>query len=337
MKKGRINFIAGMLVMALLSGLVGTAFAVSWRQETATLNYGNIKVTLNGETVPLVNETGGTVEPFAINGTTYLPIRAISSALGLDVEWDGETNTAVLSGGSKADADVAFYSHFSVPALDNIVGSDALIDEYLLETGDSIAYSYDPSKVINKNYLDEYASLLLDCGFTRAIPADGDALCYKNAVSGITVVVNTDLTDYITVLVMNLPDENSSGVDSETLRRVWDAYRIASDIYENSLWAVSELEFAGSTSSSVKEITDHFYECTEAYNEQDRDYNEIVGTAYSYLYDMLSPGEELMYSLAKYKASPSASEHSNFYDYFGQVQEAYFSLAHFYDDYIYSL
>ena len=32
-----------------------------------------------------------------INGTTYLPSRAVATALGLDVSWDSTTNTAVLS------------------------------------------------------------------------------------------------------------------------------------------------------------------------------------------------------------------------------------------------
>jgi hypothetical protein len=31
-----------------------------------------------------------------VDGTTYLPVRAVASALGLAVEWDGETNTVRL-------------------------------------------------------------------------------------------------------------------------------------------------------------------------------------------------------------------------------------------------
>ena len=37
------------------------------------------------------------MEPFAIDGTTYLPIRAISSALGLGVEWNQEGQEVKLT------------------------------------------------------------------------------------------------------------------------------------------------------------------------------------------------------------------------------------------------
>ena len=37
------------------------------------------------------------VEPFAISGTAYLPVRVISNALGLDVGWDAGTSTVILS------------------------------------------------------------------------------------------------------------------------------------------------------------------------------------------------------------------------------------------------
>lgn len=36
------------------------------------------------------------VEPFTVNGTTYLPVRAIGEALGKDVKWDGETKTVYV-------------------------------------------------------------------------------------------------------------------------------------------------------------------------------------------------------------------------------------------------
>lgn len=80
----------------ILLSLVGTASATVGK-KTAELNYTNIKVTLDGAAVKLVDASGNSVEPFAIDGTTYLPIRAVSSALGLDVSWDSKTSTVVLT------------------------------------------------------------------------------------------------------------------------------------------------------------------------------------------------------------------------------------------------
>ena len=45
---------------------------------------------------------GNTVEPFIIDGTTYLPVRAVSNALGLNVGWDDATSTVSLGEGAAA-------------------------------------------------------------------------------------------------------------------------------------------------------------------------------------------------------------------------------------------
>ena len=96
MKKQRRSYAAGFLTALLLTGLIGTAGAAVGRR-TVEVDYNNIKVSLDGAQVALVDANGSPVEPFAIDGTTYLPIRAVSSALGLEVGWDAATSTAVLT------------------------------------------------------------------------------------------------------------------------------------------------------------------------------------------------------------------------------------------------
>lgn len=73
MKKEIRGFIAGILVAGVVAGSVGTASAVVGRLQ-ANLDYNNIKISLNGQTVTPKDANGNTVEPFAINGTTYLPV-----------------------------------------------------------------------------------------------------------------------------------------------------------------------------------------------------------------------------------------------------------------------
>ena len=100
MKSNWKSFISGCLATAIAVGLIGTA-AATVGQKTLKADYNNIKVTLDGQQVNLVDATGNAVEPFAVDGTTYLPIRAVASALGLDVSWDGATSTAVLTSPSE--------------------------------------------------------------------------------------------------------------------------------------------------------------------------------------------------------------------------------------------
>lgn len=95
--KGNIkSFVSGCIVTAAVVGLAGSA-AATVGQKTVALDYNDIKVTLDGKQVTLVDSNGQAVEPFAIDGTTYLPVRAVSDALGLEVGWDGATSTVILN------------------------------------------------------------------------------------------------------------------------------------------------------------------------------------------------------------------------------------------------
>ena len=94
MKRNVRSFLAGCLVTLLLSGTIGAAAAY---QRQATLDYTGIKITLDGQSITPTDANGNAVEPFAINGTTYLPVRAVANAMGLNVNWDQSTQTVKLT------------------------------------------------------------------------------------------------------------------------------------------------------------------------------------------------------------------------------------------------
>lgn len=97
MKKLWNGFIPGFITALLLVSLVGGALAVNSYQKQATLNYSGIAITLDGKTITPTDASGNPVEPFGIDGTTYLPVRGIANVLGLDVLWDGATQTVNLT------------------------------------------------------------------------------------------------------------------------------------------------------------------------------------------------------------------------------------------------
>lgn len=105
MKKSKKGLILGILVAVLVVGIAIPALAATVRQINAS--YSGIKIVLDGKQVTL---TDG-VEPFTVSGTTYLPLRAISSALGLDVDWDASTQTVKLTTpGKTPSAETGTYS-----------------------------------------------------------------------------------------------------------------------------------------------------------------------------------------------------------------------------------
>ncbi len=58
--------------------------------------FGGIKVVLDGTVLEMNDANGNEVEPFINEGTTYLPIRAMSEAFGFDVSWDNDTRTVFV-------------------------------------------------------------------------------------------------------------------------------------------------------------------------------------------------------------------------------------------------
>lgn len=100
------DFLAGFLAAALMMSMGMPSMAATARQLNAS--YNNIKITLDGKTLTPKDANGATVEPFIVDGTTYLPVRAVADSLGLGVEWDAKTQTVKLTTGgtnSSASAD----------------------------------------------------------------------------------------------------------------------------------------------------------------------------------------------------------------------------------------
>lgn len=96
MNKDKLKgFAAGVAASLLVSAAVVPAVAAGVT-KTAELYYNNIKVVIEGKQADLKDALGNPVEPFAINGTTYLPVRAVANALDQAVSWDGKTQTVYI-------------------------------------------------------------------------------------------------------------------------------------------------------------------------------------------------------------------------------------------------
>lgn len=95
MKTRRIrDFLAGMLVTALAAALVLPAGAelVSKTIEVFT----GAEIYVDGVKMEPTDANGNPVETFIYNGTTYVPLRAVSQSLGYAVNWDGTTQSVYI-------------------------------------------------------------------------------------------------------------------------------------------------------------------------------------------------------------------------------------------------
>lgn len=98
MKNGKKlpSFIAGMVTMALICMLCVPALAANNTQTLQNVRVGGINIVVDGQTIHPTDANGKEVSPLIYNGTTYLPVRAVASALGKAVYWDGPTYTVYL-------------------------------------------------------------------------------------------------------------------------------------------------------------------------------------------------------------------------------------------------
>lgn len=85
------------LALVMIFGLTVNASAAGAAQSVTAKLSPDITVETGGKAQALADANGNPVYPVLYNGTTYLPVRAVSNLLWLNVEWDQATRTVLLS------------------------------------------------------------------------------------------------------------------------------------------------------------------------------------------------------------------------------------------------
>lgn len=146
MKNNIKSFICGMLVMGVISSAAVIA-ADNWQSINVLPN--TIKVVVDGKEVQADN--------FLYNDTTYLPIRAVSEALKMDVQYDNATSTATISE-KREDDNMAVTSKY--------IPSEDIKKKYLFELEEGIWYA-------DINYVYDY---IFEHGYTMVWDADNEIM-----------------------------------------------------------------------------------------------------------------------------------------------------------------
>lgn len=239
MKKRLNGFIPGFVTALLLVGLVGTA-AATVGKRSIDVDYKDMVVKLDYVTIDLTDANGNPVEPFAYNGTTYVPVRAIADALGYNVSYNEVLGFGYISLESPIPNFYALtkdYPFTGVPRLDGIVGNYAFRMSFPAEEGNTDRTYYQYSKPhFNDGTEDSYVSLydaaLKDAGFKlfQTSTVDGSpmyhyvnddtkvfASFYEHTISNIqyvSVLVNTEQQKKGSSTGTNTSTSTSSGSTS---------------------------------------------------------------------------------------------------------------------------
>jgi len=118
------SFLSGMVVMFVFSFSLNPVLASSISKNLEVF-YSSIKIYVDDTLVTPTDATGKVVEPFIYNGTTYLPVRAISNAFSKSVYWDGNTQSIYL-GVHQSDEPKAYLNNLEW--FTRTGSSDAIID-----------------------------------------------------------------------------------------------------------------------------------------------------------------------------------------------------------------
>ena len=96
------------IAIVLIMALTGMAVFAANGSKTLEAYYNNIKIYVDGAAITPTDVNGNSTEPFSVDGTVYVPIRAVSEALGKRVEWDGASNSVYV--GAKPDNNSELYA-----------------------------------------------------------------------------------------------------------------------------------------------------------------------------------------------------------------------------------
>lgn len=96
------GFGLGLILAVAVIGLSVSALAAT-SSRTIQVEDG-IRISLNGATFVPRDVNGKEVSVFLYNGTTYVPLRAISEAMGMDVSYDSASKTVILVTADKSAA-----------------------------------------------------------------------------------------------------------------------------------------------------------------------------------------------------------------------------------------
>jgi|GEM_PF-6482583 len=95
------KLIALLLTVAMCLSTSVSLFVSATELRDITIHKG-VNIYVDGKIITPVDVNGNEVEPFLYNGTTYLPVRAVSGIFGAGISWDSSERTVTVTSGGAA-------------------------------------------------------------------------------------------------------------------------------------------------------------------------------------------------------------------------------------------
>ena len=145
-------FLSGILVTVIAVSVVSPALA-ALTNKTIQVSTG-VSLYINDQKLDPKDPNGNPVEPFILDGTTYLPVRAVSEALGVPIQWEGST-WSVYIGQHTSDKPAVWLSqmdYFSGTGSRNFYTAKTEKDNLGNTHIHCITYSFNRTYILNGQY-----------------------------------------------------------------------------------------------------------------------------------------------------------------------------------------
>lgn len=125
------KFICGLVTGVVIASVIGVGAVGMWDNIAVLKN--DIKIVVDGQEIQTDN--------FLYNDTTYVPLRAVSSALGETVEYDEVANTAYI--GERKDSETMIKSKYTpTQEIDNFFicfenGTYYILAQYIIDLAEN--------------------------------------------------------------------------------------------------------------------------------------------------------------------------------------------------------
>ena len=159
-------------VLCLICGLLLSSVAFAVSNRTITVSYGDITIYLNGEKKVATDVSGKVVEPLIYEGTTYVPVRAISEWFGKTVTWQGSTNSVLINDSAFSDTEVST-AEGVIKNFFDLFGAGQYQEMKALCTGDAAGFDYSSGVFGMKE------AKLLSCTYNRDYSAKANKLVFE--------------------------------------------------------------------------------------------------------------------------------------------------------------
>lgn len=170
------GYVLGLLTAALVATMVVPGFAATVA-KTITVHTG-ITLYYDGEKVVPKDANGKRVEPLLYNGTTYLPVRAVSGLFHEDINWDGKTQSVYIGdmpGKTTYLADLTAYESSCLSLPDTVtMDGKTYVNGFKLGDG-SITGS---KEYVSWNLDGQYDTLEFDVGHVLGTDHDKQIIVY---------------------------------------------------------------------------------------------------------------------------------------------------------------